>query len=272
VRGGFAAIALTACTAALAGTAAGAFAQAYSTETPQPRSTSAATLRAAATASELHARFERGLAAEAAAAWPAAIAEFERIIALDPGEPRGSTARYDLAIALAHTGAYERAATLLSDALARDPGFAAAAANLVSVEVLAGNLPRARAAAERFVRIAPDAARAHYARGLLALHDGDLSTARSDFGALIGNDPAYAIAHYDLALVEIRAERYDVAQAELQRALELAPRYARARFALGTVQLRLGRRSDARLTFDRASSDASDATLRTLATDLRDRL
>jgi tetratricopeptide (TPR) repeat protein len=229
-------------------------------------------LRAAATGRELHARFERGLAAEAAGDWHGAVPEFERIIALDPGEPRGSTARYDLAIALAHTGAYERAATLLNEALARDPGFAAAAANLVSVELLAGDLPRARSAAERFVRLAPDAARARYARGLVALQDGDLATARADFRALLGNDPAYAIAHYDLAVVEIRAERYDVAQSELERALELAPRYARARFALGTVLLRLGRRSDARLAFDRASTDASDTTLRTLATDLRDRL
>ena len=266
MRAALAAIVLT------VGTAASAFAQTYPAGTPPPRSTDPATLRAIATTRELHARFDRGLAAEAAGDWQSAIPEFERIVALDPGEPRGSTARYDLAIALAHTGAYERAATLLNEALVRDPGFVAAAANLVSVELLAGNLDRARGAAERFIRLTPDAARARYARGLIALQAGDLATARADFRVLVGNDPAYAIAHYDLAVIEIRAERYDVAQAELERALELAPRFARARFALGTVLLREGRRSDARFAFDRASADASDATLRSLATDLRDRL
>ena len=220
----------------------------------------------------MHERFERGLAAEAAGDWRGALPEFERVIALDPGEPKGSTARYNAAIAHAHLGAYDRAAALLGEALARDPGFAAAAANLVSVELMAGNAAAARAAADRFVHIAPDAARSRYARGLIALRDGDWATARADFRALLGNDPSYAIAHYDLAIVEIRAQRFDVARAELERALELAPRYARARFALGTVLLREGRRSDARGAFDRASSDAGDSTLRDLATSLRDRL
>ena len=255
-----------------ASTTVAALAQAYPSVTEPPRSTDPTTLRAAAVSREIHERFNRGLAAEAGGDWRGAIPEFERIIALDPAEPKGSTARYDLALALANTGAYDRAATALEGALARDPGFAAAAANLVSVELMAGDLSKARAAADRFVRLAPDAARARYSRGLLALHDGDLPTARADFEMLIGTSPSYAIAHYDLALVEIRAERYDVAETELERALALAPRYARARFALGTVLLRLGRRSDARTAFDRASSDAGDLTLRSLATDLRDRL
>lgn len=249
-----------------------AIAQAYPSASAPPRSTDRATLRAAAVAREVHERFERGLAAEASGEWRAALPEFERIIALDPGEPKGSTARYDVAIAYAHLGAYDRAAARLQEALVLDPGFAAAAANLVSVELMAGNAAAARAAADLFVRIAPDAARARYARGLVALHDGDWATARADFRVLLGNDPSYAIAHYDLAVVEIRAQRYDVARTELERALELAPRYARARFALGTILLREGRRSDARGAFDRASADASDATLRDLATNLRDRL
>lgn len=258
--------------ALFASSMAAALAQPYPATGEPPRSTDPATLRAAAVAREVHERFARGLAAEAAGDWRGAIPEFERVVALAPGEPKGSTARYDLAIALANTGAYERAAALLERALALDPGFAAAAANLVSVELMAGDLGKARSAADRFVRIAPEAARAHYARGLVALHAGDLATARSDFEALVGSDPAYAIAHYDLALIEIQAERYDVAEVELERALALAPRYARARFALGTVLLRLGRRSDARTAFDRASTDAGDVTLRSLATDLRDRL
>jgi tetratricopeptide (TPR) repeat protein len=247
-------------------------AQVYPGEGEPARSKDAGTLQAAAVGREIHERFARGMTASAAGNWIEAAAQFERIVTLDPAEPKGSTARYDLALALAHTGGYVRAAALLQEALRRDPGFAAAAANLVSVELLRGDAAAARAAADRFVRIAPDAVRARYTRGLVALRDGDLATARVDFRALIGNDPGYALAHYDLAIVEIRAQRYDVAQAELERALQLDPHYARARFALGTVLLREGRRDDARVAFDRVSVDASDATLRSLATDLRDRL
>jgi tetratricopeptide (TPR) repeat protein len=251
---------------------ASAFAQAYPDATDQPRTTDPARLRALATQREIHERFARGLQAEGRADWQAAIPEFERIIAIDPPEPAGSTARYDLAIARARLGDYQAAAALLDSALQRDPGFTAAAANLVTVEVLAGDSAAARAAADRFVALAPASARARYERGIVALHSGDLTLARDDFRALLAGDPAYAVAHYDLAIVEVQAARFDAAELELDRALAIDPSYARARFALGTVYLRTGRRVDARAAFDRAARDASDITLRTLALELRDRL
>jgi len=261
------------CALVLAGLSAGAaWAQGYPAPASVPRTTDPARLRAQALDREIHERFSRGLAAEAREDWSAAIPEFERIIVLDPPEPRGSTARYDLAIARARSGDFPHAITLLEAALERDPGFTAAAANLVTVNTLAGNLDAARAAADRFVALAPASARARYERGIIALRAGDLATARSDFRVLIAGDPAYAVAHYDLALVEIRSEAFPAAELELESALALAPAYARARFALGTVLLRLGRRADARTAFDRAAQDASDLALRALALDLRDRL
>jgi Flp pilus assembly protein TadD len=249
-----------------------AAAQVYAPATAVPHTTDLARLRGLAIDREIHERFSRGLAAEERADWAAATTEFERIIILDPAEPRGSTARYDLAIARARSGDYARAIALLDEALRRDPGFLAAAANLVTVYTLAGDLDGARSAADRFVALAPASARARYERGILALRAGDLTTARGDFAALIAGDPAYAVAHYDAALVEIRGGAFDSAEIELQSALAISPSYARARFALGTVYARIGRRDDARAAFDRAARDASDLTLRTLALDLRDRL
>lgn len=249
-----------------------ALAQTYPAATDAPRTTDVARLRALAVEREIHERFKRGLDAEARADWAAAAPEFERIIALDPPEPKGSTARYDLAIARARSGDYAAARHLLGDALERDPGFTAAAANLVTVDVLAGDLAAARGAAERFVALAPASARARYERGIIALRAGDLATARTDFRALTAGDPAYAVAHYDLALTEIRSAQFDAAELELDRALALDPNYARARFALGTVLVRAGRKTEARAAFDRAARDAVDVTLRSLALDLRDRL
>lgn len=250
----------------------GAFAQTYPGATPVPRTTDPSALAAQARDREVHERFARGVAAEQRSDWNAAATEFQKIIALDPPEPKGSTARYDLAIAQAQLGRDDAAASLLEDALHRDTRFAAAAANLVAVQLRRGDLAAARVAADRFVAIAPDAALARYSRGITALRTGDLTTARADFRALLAADPSYAVAHYDLALVEARAGHDDAAQAELERALALAPGYARARFALGTVLLRAGHRADARVAFDRCAHDAADPTLRALAIDLRDKL
>jgi Flp pilus assembly protein TadD len=249
-----------------------ALAQSYPASTDPPHTTDVARLRALALEREIHERFKRGLDAEARADWTAAAPEFERIVALDPPEPKASTARYDLAIARARSGDYAAAQRLLREALERDPGFTAAAANLVTVDVLAGDLAAARSAADRFVALAPASARARYERGIVALRGGDLATARTDFLALTAGDPAYAVAHYDLALTEIRSAHFDAAELELDRALAIDPGYARARFALATIFVRAGRRSEARAAFDRAARDASDLTLRSLALDLRDRL
>ncbi len=248
-----------------------ASAQVYPAAAP-PRTVDARTLQSEARGREIHERFTRGVADEQRGDWDSAATEFERIIALDPPEPAGSTARYDLSLAEAMRGHDDIAIGLLEDALHRDPHFAAAASNLVALQLRRGDLGAARAAADRFVAIAPDGARARYARGLAALRAGDTTTARADFRFLADTNPSYAVAHYDLALIELRAGHDDVARGELERALELAPEYARARFALGTVLVRLGRRDDARTQLELCARDAADPTLRALALDLRSRL
>jgi Flp pilus assembly protein TadD len=250
---------------------AAGIALAYPTPTPVPRTTSIPALQALATQREVEERFKAGLAAEARGDWEAAIPEFQRIIALNPPEPRGSTARYDLAIAYANLQRNDEAASALREAIALDPGFLAAMANLVSVDLARGDLREARSVADRYVTLAPDSARALYSRGIAALQAGDAATARGDFGKLLHSDPSYAVAHYDLALAEERLGRYDAAEQELESALALAPGYARARLALGVVLLRQGRREAAREAFARAQQDAAgDPALQNIAAAMRD--
>lgn len=251
--------------------AAPASPQSYSTPAPAPRSTSLPALRAAATHREIEERFDIGVAAETRGEWSTAIGEFERILALDPPEPQGSTAHYDLAIAYANAGRNDDAARQLQTAIALDPGFLAAMANLISVDLARGNLREARIIADRYVALAPDSARALYSRGIAALAAGDAATARDDFGKLLHANPSYAIAHYDLALAEERLGRYPEAERELRAALALAPTYARARFALGVVLLRQGERAEARNAFERAAIDAAgDPALQNISTAMRD--
>ena len=248
-----------------------ALSQTYPMRTPIPRTTSVPALRSLAIDREIEERFRIGLDDEAHGNWKGAAAEFERIVALDPDEPKGSTARYDLAIAYANLGRNDDAATQLRAAIARDPGFLAAMANLIAVEIARGDLRAARQVADRYLALDPESARALYSRGIVALRSGDAATARADFGKLLHSNPTYAIAHYNLALAEERLQRYDAAERELRTALALAPTYARAQFALGVVLLREGRRRDARDAFSQASRDAgADPALQNIAAAMRD--
>lgn len=243
------------------------------TPRPAPFSTSLPDMRAQATAREVHERFRIALDALAQRDYARAVPEFERIVALHPREPQTSTAYYDLAIAQANLGANDDAASSLRAALLLDPGFLAAMANLVAVDLKRGDVRDARTVADRFISAAPDAARALYSRGLIALRSNDLATARDDFGRLLRSDPQYALAHYDLGLAETRSGDYGAAQREFTTAVTLAPSYALARFALGTVLLRRGDRLGARVAFDRAAHDArGDVALFTIASQMRDAL
>ncbi len=246
-------------------------AQVYSTPRPVVRTTSLPALRAIALRREVHERFAIGLAEESKADWSEAAGEFEAILALRPAEPQGSTARYDLAIAYANLRRFDDAASELRSALAADPGFLAAMANLIAVDLARGDLREARAIADRFVAAAPDSARALYSRGIVALRSGDLKTARADFGTLLHFNPSYALAYYDLGIAEVRLGRLADAQRDLTAALTLAPAYARARFALAVVLLKEGDRAGARAAFERAATDAGgDLALRNLALAMSD--
>lgn len=249
--------------------AAGAGAQSYGLPTPAPRTTAEASLLARARDREVAERFERGLAANARSDWRAAAAEFARIVALDPPEPKGSTAHYNLGLALGQLGEYRAAESAFTDALRRDSGFAAAAANLVTVALLASDVPAAKAAATKLLAIAPLSLRARYQSGLVALRSGDLEAARADFSAIVAASPSYAVAYYDLAVVDMRQERYAAAHAELDKALALSPGYARARFARATLFVRSGDAGAARADLDRVAADAADPSLRDVAAALR---
>ena len=246
-------------------------AQEYGMHTPVPKTTSVPALRDAARQREIRERFAIGLRADARGEWNKAAPEFERVLQMTNLEPQHSTAAYNLARAYAGMHRLDDAAKMLKLAIGADPEFLAAYANLISIDIARHDLRDARTFADRFVALAPESARALYARGLVALQSGDANAAAADFGKLLQNDPSYAVAHYDLGLAETRRNRLAEAQREFEAAVLLAPGYARARFALATVLLKLGHRAEARVALDATVRDsASDPALRNLAQALRD--
>src|SRR5579863_1339730 len=132
-----------------------AAAQSYGTPAPVPATTSAPSLHRLAVQREIVERFHLGLAHLSAREWDAAAAEFRGALALDPDEPQGSTAAYDLGIALANGGRLDDSAQAFERALERDHTFLAAMGNLIAVDVQRGDVKDARAVADRFVAAAP---------------------------------------------------------------------------------------------------------------------
>lgn len=246
-------------------------AQEYGTQRPVSKTTSAPELRAAALQREIHERFAIGLNAQARRDWNKAAPEFERILQLTDAEPAHSTAAYDLAIVYANQKRLPDAARMLRAAIAGDPEFLAAYANIVAVDLARGDIREARSYADAFVKLAPDSARALYSRGLTALRQNDARTAAADFGKLLQSDPAYAVAHYDLGISESLQNHLAEAEREFQAAVSISPQYARARFALATVLLKQGKRAEARAALDATVRDAAaDPELLNLALALRD--
>ena len=246
-------------------------AQTYAPPHPTIRSTSIPALAAIARERALRLRFDMGLQAQSKGAWAQSAADFEAALKLQPPEPAGSTAHYDLSLAYVHLGRLNEAAVQLREALSLDPAFLAAMANLISVDLQRGDVGEARAIASRFVRIAPNSARALYSRGLIALQSRDPAQAAADFGRLLANDPQYAVAQYDLGIAQARLHNDADAKRAFTSALAIAPTYAQARFALATVFLREGHKREAREAFDRAAKDAqNDPALRTLARSMYD--
>jgi tetratricopeptide (TPR) repeat protein len=159
---------------------------------------------------------------------------------------------------------FSKAVQFFQQAIAKDPGYAVAYAGLADVYALLGEMPEAKAAAEKALELDADLAEAHASLGLISpFLDWNWSSSKAHFERAIALNPNYATAHHwygevylmpmgkvDDALAEIRkaqaldplsavisadlgkdlyfARRYDQAIVELHRALELDPNFISA--------------------------------------------
>ncbi|MEO6333554.1 MAG: winged helix-turn-helix domain-containing protein, partial [Pyrinomonadaceae bacterium] len=119
------------------------------------------------------------------------------------------------------------------DAIAIDPNYALAycgVSNTYSVLGVNGHMsmaearPKARAAAERAIELAPRLAEAHLALGAYKMFfEWDLDSAETDYRRAMELDPDYAVPH-ELLSYTLRARgRHEEALAEAVRATELDP-------------------------------------------------
>jgi tetratricopeptide (TPR) repeat protein len=119
------------------------------------------------------------------------------------------------------------------EALARDPGFAAARAGLAECFGVLGwwsyvppreGCAKAKALALRTLETDPNLAEAHSALAwAVQHHDYDFVAAEREFRRAIELDPRYAVAHYRFAMMLAHLGRFEEATAQCASALSLDP-------------------------------------------------
>ena len=116
-----------------------------------------------------------------------------------------------------------RAATCYREALALDPGLAAAHTNLGGLAYRAGDIPAARDAFEAALALDPDQPEARFNLANMVLESGDLELAVAEFRRVLQADPEFADAHFNLAVALERLGGRAQARAHLERYLALEP-------------------------------------------------
>ncbi|HVR61724.1 MAG TPA: tetratricopeptide repeat protein [Polyangia bacterium] len=164
----------------------------------------------------------RRVAAEppAAAARPAANGAGRRT---DGGASAGGA--YDLFVeGMRHErepGGEEAAVACYRQALAADPGLAAAHTNIGNIAYGRGQSAQARASFEAALALDPDQPEARFNLANLILEAGDLELAVAEFRRVLQLSPDFADAHYNLAVTLERLGGRAQARAHLERYLGL---------------------------------------------------
>jgi DNA-binding transcriptional MerR regulator len=116
-----------------------------------------------------------------------------------------------------------RAEQCYREAIALDPGLAAARTNLGSVAYRRGDVAAAREAFEAALALDPDQPEARFNLANIELEAGDAELAVAEFRRVLQSDPEFADAHYNLAVALERLGGRSQARAHLERYLALEP-------------------------------------------------
>jgi tetratricopeptide (TPR) repeat protein len=114
-----------------------------------------------------------------------------------------------------------RAEACYQQALALDPGLAAAHTNLGGIAHRRGDATEARAAFERALALDPDQVEARFNLANLILESGDLELAVAEFRRVLQIAPDFADGHYNLAVALERLGGRAQARAHLEKYLSL---------------------------------------------------
>ncbi len=159
----------------------------------------------------------------------AAIAHFERAVALDPSfalAHDGLGACYVNRVFKGYGGGddYERAEAAFNQALALDPQIVEARMLLVFVYLWRGEKGKARAEVARYQQQAAHEAVVYFVKAVLHRLNGEYESSLRSLDRLTRLDPAaHVVASYHRALIRLAQQQTAEAQRELERARATAP-------------------------------------------------
>ncbi len=159
----------------------------------------------------------------------AAIAHFERAVALDPSfalAHDGLGACYVNRVFKGYGGGddYERAEAAFNQALALDPQIVEARMLLVFVYLWRGEKQKARAEVARYEQLAAHEAVVYFVKAVLHRLNGEYERALRSLERLTRLDPAaHVVASYHRALIKLAQQHTEEAQRELEQARANAP-------------------------------------------------
>lgn len=160
------------------------------------------------------------------------VAALEALVRDDPANP---AFRATLARSLKKIGNFQRAVTLLREAVAAAPDDADAWYDLAAALEETGNAREAAIAIGEAARRDPKRPEVHNVRGVLLAEEGKLPDAEREFRTAIGTDPRNARAYNNLGNVLRAMGRLPDAADAYRKASELAPAYADPLNGLGTL-------------------------------------
>jgi tetratricopeptide (TPR) repeat protein len=136
---------------------------------------------------------------------------------------------YNLGVAYAYEGDYDRAITNWTLAIRLAPNYANAYYNRGVVYAGKGDYNRAIADLNHAVRLSPNDAKAYHTRGIIHADKGDYEQAITDWARAIRLDPNY-----------VNKEGYDRAIADLDQAIKLDPNDRDAYYNRGLASVYTG--------------------------------
>jgi len=137
-------------------------------------------------------------------------------------------------------GRYDEAIERLDDAVRRKPEFLPNAAALGFARREVGDFAGAEATFQQILAVRPQAYKAHYGLGLVALDQGRLPEARRELEAALAIEPKYLKAHAALGRLLFEEGRLADARVELEAVADAWPGNEQALYLLAQVQSALG--------------------------------
>ncbi len=187
--------------------------------------------------------FAAGLAANRAADYAAAVAQFARAV---ERQPDCTECAYNLAVAYADLEQFADAEAAFRQVLRIAPDYTAAHYGLASIYSRQGRTADAAAARREATRLAlaqlaerQQRLQEELERGIARLNTGEVAGALADFENLIRQDSSFPATHYWLAVSLLRSNEPDRAARALRRYLRLdgsGEHAARAREELGRLE------------------------------------